>query len=256
MKKITRITLFLLGAWIINACAPTQAPDQVEEQAPADTAENPNDTSDTAPEQVDLGVCANPFHPISENVRWKYQLTSGGEQQTFDVYMKDIASDSFTRIVDFPDLDVETAWTCGEEGLVSLQYGSITTTGLDNFGINTLDVKGVSIPPAELWEVGYAWQNEYITEISIAVGENSFTGQGSIMLDYTIAGIESVTVPAGTYDNAYQVDTLITISVDLAGSTTTISTASMDWYVENIGLVRSESSNQDFPYTLELIALE
>lgn len=256
MKKITLMTFVILGGLIFNACAPSQSASLVEEQAPAARNENPEDLSGNAPDQLDLGACANPFQPVNESIRWKYQLTSGGEIQTFDVFLQDVSPESFTRIVEFPDLSVESSWTCGEEGLVSLQYGSITTTGLDNFGINTLDVKGVSIPSADLWEVGYTWQNEYITEISIAMGENSFAGQGTIKLDYTITGIESVTVPAGTYDNAYKVNTAITISVDLAGSTTTISTGSNDWYVENIGLVRSESSSQDFPYILELIALE
>jgi hypothetical protein len=256
MKKISLLTLVVMGAIVMNACAPTQAPEQVENPAPADSTQGSEDASNPGSDQSDQGICANPFHPVRENTRWTYQLTSNGEIQTFDVLIKDVKSDSFTRIVEFPDLTVETSWTCGEEGLVSLQYGSITTTGLDNFGINTLDVKGVTVPPAELWEIGYAWQNEYITQISIGMGDNSFTGQGSILLDYTIAGMDGVTVPAGTYDNAYQVDTVITITVDLAGSATTISTGSKDWFVENIGLVRSESSTQDFPFTLELLSME
>jgi len=88
------------------------------------------------------------------------------------------------------------------------------------------------------------------------MGDNEISGQGNITQNYTIVGREPITVPAGMYDSAYIVDTSINIIVDFFGSQTSIETTSKDWYVENIGLVKSQSDDPEYPYILELISIQ
>ena len=244
------IQLFFILALLCIACTPapqTDASAQITADIPKEASISNLDS---------LGYCYNPFNPVIEGKRWNYLLKTQEETQSFDVYYQEVNKDRFTRLVEFPDFHSETSWTCSPEGLLSMQFGTLTSKGLGDFGIQPTEVRGVSIPKAELWKIGYAWQTQYIAEVKLGMGDNEISGQGNITQNYTIVGREPITVPAGMYDSAYIVDTSINIIVDFFGSQTSIETTSKDWYVENIGLVKSQSDDPEYPYILELVSIQ
>ena len=72
------------------------------------------------------------------------------------------------------------------------------------------------------WQVGYSWNTEYVIKVSFTIGETVFEGQGNMTVTNTIAAIESVTVPAGTYNDAFKVDVSGNMIMNIMGTENTI----------------------------------
>jgi hypothetical protein len=82
------------------------------------------------------------------------------------------------------------------------------------------------------------------------------TSDATVMQENTIAAIEAVTVPAGSYEEAVRIDSSLTIEViaDVGGvssppvsNTFTISA----WYVRDVGLVKQTSDDMGFLMVLQ-----
>lgn len=213
------------------------------EPANAETTQAPSDGGQAA------GVCANPYFPVVVGATRVYASSSPdfgdfGYTET----VSDVRADGFTLTTQFDELTRTQEWSCGSDGLAALEYSggnsaAITTTGLQG-SFTTTEMSGVTLPPSIT--PGATWNQSFTVEGVLDMGEaGQATAIGSAAATLEAIGVESVTVPAGTF-NAMRIEVHTTVdmqasimgmNVPVALESTTIS-----WYAEGVGLVKSEDS--------------
>jgi len=253
MKSKNRKFLILTGILMIfafAACAPAAEP-----EAPVDEVIEATDESPPVNTEV-LGDCYNPFNPVIEGRTWTYRIQTSDSTDEYSITYGDVSDSSFTSTLTFPDVSSAIQWTCSPEGLLSSDFASLNITQLDNVEIETIDVSGVIFPKAENWQVGYSWDTAFDVNISVSIEGNTIESQGTITMSNTIGAIEPVSVPAGNYNEAYRVDTSGNFIMSVFGVSTEIPIIYSNWYVENVGMVKSSSVDQEFGYITELISFE
>jgi hypothetical protein len=203
-----------------------------------------------------LGNCYNPFNPVIEGKIWKYSMTSGTSTSTMDISYKNVTPDSFTTVQQFSNMSTELGWTCSSDGLISSQFSNLSIAQIPNLQIQTVEVKGIVFPKEANWQAGYSWDTGYTIKVSFGTGQNVYEGQGVITLKNTISSIESITVPAGRFDNAFRVDISGTFVMAVHGSENTVPLNYSNWFVKNVGMVKSSSTDPNLPYSIELVSYQ
>jgi hypothetical protein len=107
--------------------------------------------------------------------------------------------------------------------------------------------------------IGYHWTANYQMAGEMNIEGITSTTEVHVKIDNTIGAIEEVTVPAGTFSEAYRVDSIGEIEMVLAmGETVTPLTGSQfaysTWYVEGIGMVKSSDDFSGLQADVALIA--
>ena len=77
-----------------------------------------------------------------------------------------------------------------------------------------------------------------------------------VSIDYVIAAIEEVIVPAGTFPEAYRVDSASAMEMIMGETTTPINVVTYSfssWYVEDVGLIKIDSDFLGFSSEVELL---
>jgi hypothetical protein len=166
----------------------TQA--QVTEEAPPPTEEAPSGGT---------GLCENPYYPVREGATWNYQGTSSlTEPYTFTDTITSLRADGFTLTTEFDELTRTQEWACTPEGIVALQLGGGLTTAQTNLTVETQNASGVTYP-AEI-DAGDTWSHSLEFTGTMDIAGNSGEAEGTTQSDFTALGVESVTVPAGTFE--------------------------------------------------------
>ncbi len=256
-KDFPFFTLLVIAGLSIAACSPNTAPEQsapppveeVMEEPTEQTAENPFNP-------VALGSCYNPFNPVMEGKVWKYSMVTGDTNNTVETSYKDVTPSSFTSVQKFPEIRTEIQWTCGPDGLISSQLAAMNIAQVPDMKFETVEVKGVLIPTEDKWRVGYSWDMEYIVKVSFTSDETTFEGQGNMKVTNNITSIESITVPANTYAEAYRVDVTGNAVMSIMGNEITLPLTYTNWYVKNVGMVKSTSTDSTSSFTMELTSVE
>jgi hypothetical protein len=227
-------------------------------------------TEDVMPEPavedpaVDMASnCYHPLFPISEDAYWQYQVSTN---ESYTLTLTDVTEDSFTMTQNFDDSEVllTVDWFCSDEGLLQGNFAQVdiidASEGEDDpeFNFETLSWEGETLPSKELIEVGYEW-----TAIYKLGGEMDMEGmtssiEATVTIDYVIAAIEEVIVPAGTFPEAYRIDSqgIVSMVMDFDGTSMPMSGVdfgSSSWYVEDVGLVKSADSFTSMSSEMELI---
>ena len=194
------------------------------------------------------GPCANPFYPVVSDRQWVYQSTVEGEAPSiYTVFYTDISADGFTAHQQFPDAAGEVRWECTPDGLISNEYANMTFSQDIGVDYESAQFEGVALPPADEWQVGATWENIFSLQGVIDMEDFEMTTLSIITTTYTITGIEPISLPAGEFAEAYRVESLSNmhmrvqmegIDMDMPMNITEIS--STNWYVREIGLVKSE----------------
>ncbi len=202
------------------------------------------------------GFCANEFFPLRSDKTWKYTITSGDMVSDYAITYKDISDAAFTAVQTFPNLSSEVAWQCSEEGMLSSEYASMNFSSDADVQFETLEVTGVVLPPAEQMTIGKIWDMAYTVQVTINSGGTDIQADGVISISREVAAIESVSVPAGTYDKAYRVDNIGEMTIEIMGTKTSTPLMYSDWYVKGVGMVKSASSDANLPYEMVLTSFE
>jgi hypothetical protein len=247
------LALLLVASFSITACSPKEAPGQPALPPAEQPAEQPTENPFNP---AALGECYNPFNPVMEGKVWKYAMVSGDVTSTLDISYKDVTASSFTSVQQFPDISTEVRWTCGPDGLLSSQFANMSITQVPDLKFETLEVKGVLIPTEDKWQVGYSWNTEYVIKVSFSSGDTAFEGQGNMTMASTISAIEPLTVPSGSYNDAYKVDVSGNMVMNIMGTESTLPLTFTNWYIKNVGMVKSSSADPTLTYTMELASLE
>ena len=280
MKKSLIPLILILSAFFLFGCnaanllpaddavAPTEMPEVTTEEAPtlAETMESEPDPMDAEDSDLVMDMssnCYHPFFPITEGADWIFQLSSG---ESYTMTVTNVTNESFTLTQDFADSDLVMSvdWFCSGDGLLVGDFAQLDflnqSGGEDGMEMtfDTLSWEGETLPAEDLFEVGYEWTATYNLKGDINMEGVVSTAEATVTIDYVIAAIEEVTVPAGTFPQAYRVDSdgEISMMMEFAGTSmplTGFNFGSSTWYVENIGLVKTADDFTGYSSGMELI---
>lgn len=278
MKRTPIPVLLLLGALVLSSCnspdtadesmeTPTEATLPAEalitEESPEETAPETAETSTAESEALDTAsACYQPFFPIVDGVEWTYQYDTGmAYTQSIDV----TGPDTFTMIQTLDGGTVLTAeWFCSEEGIVSADFAQLQalneSMGEENtrLDLSVLSWEGETLPPFEQMVPGYAWTSSYSLTGEFDIQGVTGTADSNVFLNHTITAIEEVTVPAGTFPEAYRVNSSGTIEMTLVTSDLSIPPTTIDftyttWYVAGLGMIKTADSFVEFSSEMVLM---
>ncbi len=274
MRKKVIPLILVISAFFLFSCSPNDMPSETEqnttvmESTEAVMEANPS-TEEPMPNEDDSVMmdatsnCYHPFFPISEGANWTYQLST---DDSYTMTVTDVTEENFTLTQDFAEseLVLSVDWFCSDDGLLVGDFAQVDflnqTSGEDGVEMtfDTFSWEGETLPAEELFEVGYEWTATYQLQGDITMEGIVSTTQATVTINYIIAAIEEVTVPAGTFPEAYRVDSVgdISMTMDLNGSTfpmTSVNFGSSSWYVEGVGLVKTADDFTGYESGMQLI---
>jgi len=278
MKKSLIPLIVILSAFFLFGCGaadllpgsdPSNAPTEVvTEESPVMTEpmETEPDAMDTDDSDLVMDMesnCYHPFFPITEGANWTFQLSTG---ESYTMTVTNVTDESFTLTQDFAesDLVLSVAWFCSDDGLMVGDFAQVDflnqSSGEDGaeMSFDTLSWEGETLPAEDLFEVGYEWTTTYNLKGDVNMEGLVTTADATVTIDYVIAAIEEVTVPAGTFPQAYRVDSVgdISMTMEFNGASmplTGVNFGSSAWYVEGLGLVKTADDFTGYTSGMELI---
>ncbi len=248
------LTIILLAACSLQSNTPTAAPQATENQEPqpsvtesvTEPATEPPATSESnSPPDTEGGLCTNAYYPVREGATWTYK-SSGGPSggYSFTDTVTAVRADGFTLTSQFENLTRTQEWSCKPEGLVALQLGgAAVSTQSMNLDVQTQNVSGITYPK----EINTGDQWDYALDFTgkINVAGNSGEAKGNDKNHFKALGIESVTVPAGTFDAMkIQTDTTLDITASVQGVSVpvTFSGSYTYWFAQGVGWVKASGT--------------
>lgn len=274
-KTAFRNTSVLLLIVFVTACSkatttPTAAP--ASTQAPAVTEAPASTEAPTGTEApvtsgggmpvAGAGQCANAYYPVREGATWTYSSTGGPTGgYGFTDTITSVRDDGFTLTTKFDDLTRTQEWGCTSEGLVALQLGgtSVATLNTANMKVdfNVTHVSGVTFPSGI--NAGDTWQHALEFTAKMNVANQAMDATGDAQSSFQAIGMESVTVPAGTFEAMkIHIDTTININGLFNGISfpVTVTSPYDYWFVQGVGWVKASGTGkvgeQSFNETIEL----
>ncbi len=207
------------------------------------------------------GACANPLYPVVANATWTYSF-SNATLGNFTRTITSVSADGFT------DQDVFTKgitrsgeWKCQSGALINLSPDNGPTASIQKSNAIQADFKttamdGVTLPASI--QTGDSWKQSFTLEGTETINGLQIPAKNETTNTCTAAGMESVTVPAGTF-NAYHLDCTadinITITMNGASVPTKVTAKSTEWYAPGVGLVKTDTLiDNTTPVTIELTA--
>lgn len=268
-NRIFFYTVMSIAVLSLLACSPAANPGTALTQAPA-TTENvpppatetqivsiaPTDTAVPAPQ---VHACDNPYMPIVPGATWNYKLT-GPLPDTFTHTIVSVEGSSFVEQDVFAaGVTRQGTWDCENGNLIALDPPSgasanVSTENNVSVDFETKDLSGVTLPA--MINTGDTWSQALTLEGTQTINGTSFPASNQLTSDCKAIGIESVTVEAGTFE-AMRVECQTTMNLSLSMGDVpiqnTLHLTGTNWYVENIGLVKTLTTGMGFDSTTELI---
>lgn len=246
------VLIFSTLACNVGSQAPT-AETQPQAGNPTEAAPPPEQPSFGSP----AGACDNPYLPIVQGATWNYNMT-GGVADTFVHSIVSIEADSFTEQDVFGTGITRTGyWKCEEGALIMLDPSSDATGTVtsDNVTANfsTTSASGITLPAT--LNPDDEWEQAITLEGTEDIGGNQIPAKNEFSNSCKAIGVESITVPAGTFD-AMRVDcqTNMNITITMANTpvTTSLTFATSSWFVEDVGLVKETKTGDGMNSAIEL----
>ena len=245
------ISMLILSVLACNMGQPapeaTEAPQGNEAQAISTEAPAGNESA---------AACANPYIPIVVGATWNYNLT-GSVPDTFTRSIVSINEDGFIDQDAFgTGVTRQSKWACDNGALTALDPGGSTSNVTsENVSVDfqTTSASGVTLPatlnPGDTWSQAVTLEGTETINGETVPAKNEFTNT------CTVAGRESITVVAGTFD-AIRVDcnTTMNITITMNGSPISqpISFTATNWYAEKVGLLKTVTAGNGLDSTVEL----
>jgi len=214
----------------------------------------------TANSPTSAGGCDNPYLPVVQGAVWNYKLT-GPVSDTYTHTIISVESDSFTEQDEFATgVTRQGKWQCEDGNLIALNPATGDSANVSSKGVSvdfeTKDLSGVTLPAAI--KAGDTWSQSLTLEGAETINGTAYTASNELTINCTAIGIESVTVGAGTFDTMRvecQTDMHITVALDPNNPISTpLSLKGINWYAENVGLVKSYTSSPGLESTTELVS--
>ena len=187
----------------------------------------------------------NAFFPLRQGAQWVYEEGAVGSKEMMrrTITVASVTESDGVTTADLqqqvalpgrPDATAGTATTrarCDASG-VSL---SIDGSGGGTSGVIKAKLPG--LPPASDMKPGFSWRGD--TEIETMDGGTRVVAQGA--RGSRVEGVESVTVPSGTFPDALKVATVQTLTLHRGSDTRSARQQVLEWYARGIGLVKRET---------------
>ena len=259
MKQRTFSIVFAASVLILSTLACN-----VGSQAPTEeTQPQGGNSTETAPQEdqsssnISRGACDNPYLPIVQGATWNYSMTG----DVADTYIHSVIS---VEASSFSEQDVfgtgvtrQGYWNCDDGALIMLDP-SADTSGTVSTEKATADFKttsssGVTLPATI--KPGDTWEQAITLEGTEDIGGNQIPAKNEFTNSCKAVGVESVTVPAGTFD-AMRVDCQTNMNITITMANTPVTTAlkftTTSWYAENVGAVKTAKTGDGENSVIEL----
>lgn len=188
-------------------------------------------TSATPPPERSGGPCGNPYYPVVDGATWVYDI-EGLPQAVHTMSIED--EGKFKIAVVDVDSAAVLEGRCTADGIVLMEQGMegsfFSESGSSS--TSTLYNEGVTLPND--LKVGDAWSQ--VTGILADGADSDVSLSSRTITNYSVVGIESVTVPAGSF-KALKIEQRATM--EIYGKE--IRTLGALWYVRGIGNVKTEN---------------
>jgi hypothetical protein len=247
------ITLLSLVACNGGAANPTAVPNSaaietLQANQPAETATVETATGTAAAGTGTQGACANSLFPVVKGATWTY-AGSGGTAGSYSYTdtVTDVRPDGFKITSTFDNNLARTQqWNCKPEGLVALQLpgaAAVIATQQMHAELVTSNVQGVTLPssisPGDEWP--FSLDLKGTQEVSGAKAQTT----SHAVYNFKAVGVESVTVPAGTFD-AMKINGDLTLKViaKVSGLSipVTVTLHTVSWFAPGVGMVKAASN--------------
>jgi hypothetical protein len=249
------IAIILLGLTLASCnMGLTPPPENTSTDIPITTAtEAPLAGSDPS------GICTNPLLPIKVGATWNYKLT-GAVSDTFTRSILNVEASGFT------DQDVfgtgvtrQGKWNCDNGNMIALNpssgvSASVIATNME-LDFETTEFSGVTLPAAI--HAGDTWAQTATLEGVQSINGTDIPARNQFISTCTAIGPESVTVEAGTFEATRfdcQTDINILITLSDQDIQAPLKFNSSNWYVENIGMVKTTVVGDGLDSTIELVS--
>jgi len=251
-KPIKPFGLFMALIFIMACSLPGGGTSQpvedvsTPEDAMQDKAsEEPTAPSDAMPVGAD-NFCANPYYPVREGSTWNYNVTSTtAPSYSFTDTITSLRSDGFTLTSQYDSLTRTQEWSCTPEGITALSLGGGLSTSMSNLVLETQNASGVTYPATI--NSGDTWFHKLDFTGTMDIAGESGDASGTTQSNFTALGMESVTVPAGTF-NAMKVEVITTFNANVSFQGSTIPVAftstSISWFAQGTGWIKTESDSE------------
>ena len=205
-----------------------------------------DDSTSSPTPAVGETACDHPYLPMRSGSSWSYATPEGTMTWSVGGASGSDASAEATMEVAMPEVSMTVHWTCGSEGIVSYDFGTLSVASLgDVASMEVVDSSGAFLPAADLLVPGYSWPETY--SIVTHISQEGFAADltTAVTGTWTAAGIETITVPAGTFE-ALRVDGTETISTSgFMGEVMNVTVSMTYWYAKGVGVVRYTSSTSE-----------
>lgn len=211
---------------------------EVNRQAEEDSAEEP-------PAERSETACDHPYFPLRTGSSWTYSTTEGAVTWSTGSVGGTADSAEATMAISIPELTMTATWNCTSEGIVSYDFGTISIAGMGEIvSMDVTDASGVFLPAASLLAPGYSWSSRYSLAMRVMVEGTALDTTMSAAESWSAVGMETVTVPAGTFE-ALRVEGSETISMSgfMGMGGVDVAVNSTYWYARGVGIVRHTSAS-------------
>jgi hypothetical protein len=250
MISMLLITLFLAAC---SAPAPSASPtslqstETVQITATGPAAE-PTATLAGSTPVAEQSLCANTYYPVREGATWSYKSTGGpAGEYTFTDTITSVRPDGFTLSTQIAGLTRPQGWSCTPEGLAGLQFGGAPAAMLNsqNIQLNFVVTNSTGVTFPGQINPGDRWQQTVDLAGEVTAMNEEAQATGSVRMDFSAAGNESVTVPAGTFE-ALRVEVDITLNVNASyeGINLPVSFSGdySYWFAPGVGWIKSSGT--------------
>lgn len=273
MKRKWIPVVLVISAFFLFACSLTglftgdnkSATDVPDNQVVTNPTEEPDEQQPAPINEGKLNdVCNHPLFPIVEGATWTYQYeTDEGYTMTIDEV--DENRFTMTQVMDDENTVLTNEWYCSEDGILQGNFGQVNfldeSTELGDFELafETIEWNGETLPPMDALEVGYTWNSDYTLTADVDMQGFNTTMEMTISIEHTLGAIEEVMVQAGTFPNAYRIDSVSSVTMNLglgeAATPYTVQDFSYSsWYAKGVGMVKSDDEFAGYESMVELVS--
>ncbi|HMK08047.1 MAG TPA: vWA domain-containing protein [Anaerolineales bacterium] len=204
----------------------------------------------TSAGRTSANACDHPYLPLRSGSSWSFSTSEG--DTTWSVTSASGSQDSASAVMDItvPDVSLTIHWTCTPQGIVSYDFTNFNVSGVGAAaGLDVTNTSGSWLPPADLLTPGYSWNNDFTTNVTISAAGSSIESSSTTSEAWTVAGVETVSVPAGTFD-AVRIDGTATTTTTMSGpvgmSMPPVTIHQSFWLAEGVGPVRYTTSTEGY----------
>lgn len=166
---------------------------------------------------------AGAYLPVTVGSTWSYSRSDNGTQ-TQQITGK--SNDQVTREV----IDTTTGRSIATINISSNAF-YLSSINIYDTGGNITATKTYSPSPGQLFVPSSTTPGTHITQ-TVQINTQPANTNVSSSIDVTVIGFENITVPAGTFNNALKIQTII------------LPNTYTSWFALNVGMIRQDVNNQ------------